>query len=137
MVNFPLKSGCIEEELLTIKTHFEKLTRFNSDLKNRLAVLERATVDLDWDADSSVVKGTPTQPRLEQILQMGYEFWVFFSEAFKQISSILKVPDIRNGKFSERLRKAFSLNLEPSEDNDPLYLLLALTQYVSGVKNVG
>ncbi|KAH1026548.1 hypothetical protein HUJ05_000201 [Dendroctonus ponderosae] len=128
--------GCIEEELLTIKTHFEKLTRFNSDLKNRLAVLERATVDLDWDADSSVVKGSPTQPRLDYLLQMGYEFWLFFSEASKNMSSILKAPDIRDGKFSERLKQAFSLDLQPLEENNRIYLLLALTQYVSGDKNV-
>ncbi|CAG9762943.1 unnamed protein product [Ceutorhynchus assimilis] len=125
----------IEEELQAIKTLMETLDKSNHNLKNKLAILEKSTIDLDWDNDSFITKGTPIQPPLRQILQMAYEFWLYFSRASKTINSELKNINFRDEKSMEQLQNAFSLSLEV-HNNREVYGILALTQYVVNEKAV-
>lgn len=119
----------------SVKFQIEKLNKSNHDLKNKLANLERATVDLDWDLNLPVIKGSAIQPPLDKILQMAYEFWMFFSSASKNVNNKIKTLNVRDQKSVDEFQKSFSLNLE-LQGHNKVYTILALTQYVVNDKAV-
>ncbi|XP_066257206.1 uncharacterized protein [Euwallacea similis] len=125
--------GHIEEELEALKPQIERLNKYNHDLKNKLTTLERATIDLDWDLKSSVLQGSPIQPPLDKLLQMAYEFWIFFSEALKNMNNNLKTVNVRDEKSMDKCQKALKVDLA---DNNKVYALLAITQYIINEKAV-
>ncbi|XP_066154431.1 uncharacterized protein [Euwallacea fornicatus] len=125
--------GHIEEELEALKPCLGRFNKCNHDLKNKLASLERATIDLDWDLKSPLLQGSPIQPPLAKLLQMAYEFWIFFSEASKDINNKLKTINVRDEKSMDECQKALNVNLV---DNNKVYPLLAITQYVINEKAV-
>ncbi|XP_060520352.1 uncharacterized protein LOC132698359 [Cylas formicarius] len=122
----------IEDELLSISTHIDQLTNLNQELKNKLSTLERTTVDLDWESETALIRGTPSQPPLDRLLEMGYDFWIYFSTVSKNINAALKNLNVRDAKRVDTLRKCFCLDLEnPDIDTDRIInYFLAVTQYV-------
>lgn len=129
-------SGHIEEEIDSIKTSTEKINKTNHDLKNKLALLEQATIDLDWDLESPTVKGSALQPPLAKLLALSYDFWIFFSETSRNMTAKLKALNVRDEKSMKECQKSFALNLDSIDKNEVVYKLLALTQYVINEKAV-
>lgn len=114
----------------------EKINKTNHDLKNKLALLEQATIDLDWDSESPTVKGSALQPPLNKLLALAYDFWIFFLESSRNMTLKLKTLNVRDEKSMNECQKAFTLNLDSIDKNEVVYRLLALTQYVINEKSV-
>ncbi|XP_030763612.1 uncharacterized protein LOC115888157 [Sitophilus oryzae] len=124
----------IEQELESIKNNLDKLSKINQDLKNKLSQLERSTIDINWDSESFTIRGSPTQPALTIILQLGYQYHIFFSDILKNVNRTLKCIDFKNDKSIEQFVKSCPSNIE-SLDCKNIKYLLALTQYVVTNKN--
>lgn len=110
----------------------ERLNQANLSLKTRLSVLEKSTLDLDWDQSSSLISGSGTQPPLGKLLQRAYTFFMYFSLALKQINECFKLLDVREHSSVIKLKNAFNVDL--CDEN--VTFLLALTQYVGNEKGI-
>ncbi|KAJ8943507.1 hypothetical protein NQ318_016287 [Aromia moschata] len=120
----------IEDEMSSINGLREQLNKINQDTRNKLSVLERSSIDLNWDNNSQLIVGSALQPPLSRILQDGYNFCLFFSEAIQSINEHCKTLNIRDEKLMNAFKDSLSISLEvPVITN-----LLAVTQYVNNEK---
>lgn len=94
-------------------------------MKNKLFLLENATLNIDWDDTSELLSGTALQPPLKVILTMGYDFYMFFNNALLEINKCFNCLDVRNEESMLKLQKSF--NLDFNEKN--VRYFLAITQY--------
>ncbi|KAG5899382.1 hypothetical protein JTB14_036870 [Gonioctena quinquepunctata] len=122
----------IEDEIKLLRSVIDLLGNANEVLKNKLTVLERSTIDLNWDSNTPLLKGTALQPPLSRILQEGLTFWLYFSKTTKSLKENFKKIDVRNEKAMKDFEKSFELDLE----NECVSRLLSLTQYVINPKAV-
>lgn len=73
-----------------------------------------------------LIRGSALQPSLEVILQRGFEFWIFFSSALKEINERFKNLNVRNEKFMTEFENSFEVDLEGNKVTN----LLAIVQYI-------
>lgn len=98
----------------------------NHDFRTKLGNFESSTLQLDWSSNSEIVRGSPTQPRLDKLLQLSYECSLYFSKVLKNINNHFKSMDVRSERSMTDLEKSFDVDLDVKVVND----LLAVTQYV-------
>lgn len=79
-----------------------------------------------------LVKGDGLQPPLERILQDGFEFWMIFSKAFKNINDNFRTLDVRKPNVMLKFIDSLKIDFECLEVRG----LLAITQYVVNEKAV-
>ncbi|EFA00299.1 hypothetical protein TcasGA2_TC003132 [Tribolium castaneum] len=122
----------IEEELLCIKKLVDKVNECNIDLKNKLLVFERSTLNLNWEENNELIRGNGSQPPLAKLLQYSLQFLNYFTKGAKDISDKLKVLNVKNVKSVKQLKNSFDVDLDYKIVKD----LLALTQYVDNEKEI-
>ncbi|CAH2008950.1 unnamed protein product [Acanthoscelides obtectus] len=122
----------IEEELNLLKGIIDQLNKSVQDLKNKLSLLERCTLDLNWESNSQLIKGSPIQPPLSLILDKGYEFCLYFSKAMKVINERLKNINVRDEDCMKQFEESFNVSLE----EDCVRKCLAIVQYINNEKNL-
>ncbi|XP_057658136.1 uncharacterized protein LOC130895043 [Diorhabda carinulata] len=123
----------IEDEIQLIKDILSRLSAANQLVKNRLSILEKSTIDLDWEEITDLIKGNAFQPPLYRILQDGYEFMMFFTNALKSMNESFKILNVRNEKIMNDFENKFKLDLE---SNLVVNNFLAIVQYVGNEKSV-
>lgn len=94
--------------------------------------MERSTIDLNWERDSLVIKGDALQPPLDRILQEGFDFWMIFSDAFRNINDSFRSFNVRKPSSMMKFNESFKLDFECFEIRG----LLAVTQYVGNEKAI-
>lgn len=104
----------------------------NIDLKNKLLVFERSTLNLNWEENTELIRGNGVQPPLAKLLQYSLEFLSFFLMNAKSISDCFKSLNVENEKSINELKKAFQVDI----NQKLVRSLLALTQYVDNEKAV-
>ncbi|KAI4469847.1 casein kinase 2 substrate [Holotrichia oblita] len=123
----------IEEDICSIKQTVDKLNKLNNDLKNKLTLLENATVNLDWDdKNAALIKGSATQPALELLLDYALDFWLVFCLAARNINKAMREIDVRDAKSMTDLQNSFKVDL----DCRAVTFLIAITQYIDNEKAI-
>ncbi|CAG9853895.1 unnamed protein product [Phyllotreta striolata] len=122
---FKISEG-IEEEIILIKNIINQLNLSNQEIKNKLHILEKSTINLDWEEKSDLLKGTAFQPPLTRILQEGLDFVNYFSDNYKLINEHFKKLDPRNEESIKRFESALQVELK----NKIVIDFLALVQYI-------
>ncbi|XP_049819557.1 uncharacterized protein LOC109605349 isoform X2 [Aethina tumida] len=112
------------EQISHIKKDF--LNNINHDLNNKILALERSTAQLDWDAESPLIKGSGNQPSLARFLELIFDFWRFFVMTMKNINSNYKTIDFRDEKSLQNLDQSLNIDL----NNNTITYLLAISQYI-------
>lgn len=102
-----------------------RLNKTNQYLRNKLEKFENSTLNLDWENGSLLISGCAAVPSLSNLLQRSYDFRTFFSDTLKNINEKFKTLDLRNAERMTDFEKCFSF-----EEENEIYYLLALTQYV-------
>lgn len=102
------------------------LNNINHDLNNKILALERSTAQLDWDAESPLIKGSGNQPSLARFLELIFDFWRFFVTTMKNINSNYKTIDFRDEKSLQNLDQSLNIDL----NNNTITYLLAISQYI-------
>ncbi|XP_018575002.1 uncharacterized protein LOC108913843 [Anoplophora glabripennis] len=120
----------IDYEIRILKEIVDQLNSLNHEMRNKLSLLERSTIDLNWDNDSQLLVGTALQPPLWKILHEGLCFWSYFADAMKCINNQMKYINVKDVKSMEAFENCFNLNL----DNSVITNLLSKTQYVNNEK---
>ncbi|CAH1119402.1 unnamed protein product [Phaedon cochleariae] len=122
----------MEEEISTLKKIIDHLNQTNQDLKNKLSILERSTIDLCWEANTPLLTGTAFQPPLTRILQDGLTFFQYFANALTKIKDNFKNMDVRDEKNMAKLEKSFKMEYVSKSVTS----FLAIVQYVGNDKAV-
>lgn len=104
----------------------EKLNKNQLDFREKLIILENSTIKLDWNKETMLIKGTPIQPSLVQLLQLAYAFCQYFSKAIVNINSCLKNMDVCNEESMKQLEECFKVDL----NNQDVLNFIAITQYI-------
>ncbi|XP_072385260.1 uncharacterized protein [Diabrotica undecimpunctata] len=120
----------IEDEITLIRGIIDHLHAANQEVKNKLSILEKSTIDLDWDLDTPLIRGTAFQPPLSRILQEGYNYILFFTSALKSVSDHIKVLNVRNEQFMKNFENKFNIDLE----SKVVINYLAIVQYIGNEK---
>ncbi|XP_028139097.1 uncharacterized protein LOC114333426 [Diabrotica virgifera virgifera] len=120
----------IEDEIASIRGIIDRLHTANQEVKNKLSILEKSTVDLDWDEETPLIRGTAFQPPLSRILQEGYNYVLFFTSALKSFNDNMKVLNIRNEHFMKIFENKFKIDLE----SKVVINYLAIVQYIGNEK---
>lgn len=95
--------------------------------------MEKSSTNLDWEGNLTIISGNGTQPPLGKLLQMSYEFFLYFQTSLKNINESLKLMNVRDYKSVTDLKQAFNaVNLK----TDNVTFLLAITQYVDNEKAI-
>nr|CAH7755520.1 unnamed protein product [Callosobruchus chinensis] len=122
----------IDEELKLLKNIIDQLNQSAQDLKNKLSLLERSTLDLNWESDTELIMGSPIQPPLSHILDQGFEFCLHFSRAVKQMNEQLKAINVRDEVCMKTLEESFNIELDEAWMRN----FLAIVQYVNNECNI-
>lgn len=123
-----------DQEVALIKDLIEKLTKSNHDVKNKLVSFEDATLKLDWDdEDCLLIHGNATQPPLARQIHMGLNYYYYFANALKKMTSLLKKLDYQD----ERVIKDFVSSFKDVDlDHTDVTYLISLTQYIVNPRSV-
>ncbi|KAK9893050.1 hypothetical protein WA026_023351 [Henosepilachna vigintioctopunctata] len=120
----------ISDTLIELKLKINQLKQVNNDLKTKVLTLEQSSLAIDWNSSSRIVKGSPTQPSLENLLDHCLRFLTFFLEIGEKIYNAFNNLEVKKPESVQLLRESFKVNLSDST----VTYLIAITQYID--KNI-
>lgn len=121
----------MDEELDLVNLKIIDFYKYNCEYKNKLTALEESTLDIDWDSEAPVIKGSAVQPPLIKILKLGYDIYMIYLSVHKNISTNLANLNSNQKKNMDNFVKLCSHEFNRIKEYNKINILLALTQYVN------